>query len=166
MLQRFPRVFFAGVFAIVFLSMTLLAPFRALAQTPPSAQASATASGSSAALPAKIDTGDTAWMLVSTALVLLMTPGLALFYGGMVRRKNVLGTMMHSFIMMAMVSVIWALYGYSLAFHKGSFWGGFWRRGRACIIDWARASGRPIWGSGCCARRMMGGRGRRATPAS
>jgi Amt family ammonium transporter len=75
--------------------------------------------------PAKTDTGDTAWLLVSSALVLLMTPGLALFYGGMVRRKNVLGTMMQSFILVALVSVQWALFGYSLAFHEGSFWGGF-----------------------------------------
>ncbi len=75
--------------------------------------------------PPKTDTGDTAWLLVSTALVLLMTPGLALFYAGMVRRKNVLGTMMHSFILVALVSVQWVLYGYSLAFHEGSFWGGF-----------------------------------------
>ena len=61
--------------------------------------------------------GDNAWMLVSAALVLLMTgPGLALFYGGLVRRKNVLGTMMQSFILMAVVTVIWALVGYSLAF--------------------------------------------------
>ena len=64
----------------------------------------------------KIDTGDTAWILVSTALVMLMTPGLALFYGGMVRRKNVLGTLMHSFIAIALVSVQWVLVGYSLAF--------------------------------------------------
>ena len=61
--------------------------------------------------------GDNAWMLVCAALVLMMTaPGLALFYGGLVRKKNVLGTMMHSFFMMAMVTVIWALFGYSLAF--------------------------------------------------
>jgi Amt family ammonium transporter len=61
--------------------------------------------------------GDNAWMLVSAALVLLMTgPGLALFYGGLVRRKNVLGTMMHSFVLMAVVTVIWAVVGYSLAF--------------------------------------------------
>jgi Amt family ammonium transporter len=65
---------------------------------------------------AKIDSGDTAWILVSTALVMLMTPGLALFYGGMVRRKNVLGTMMHSFIAIALVSVQWILFGYSLSF--------------------------------------------------
>jgi Amt family ammonium transporter len=65
--------------------------------------------------------GDNAWMLVCTALVLMMTgPGLALFYGGLVRRKNVLGTMMQSFILMAVVSVIWALYGYSLAFAPGN----------------------------------------------
>jgi Amt family ammonium transporter len=65
--------------------------------------------------------GDNAWMLTSSALVLMMTgPGLALFYGGLVRRKNVLGTMMHSFILMAVVSVIWAVVGYSLAFGEGS----------------------------------------------
>ncbi len=75
--------------------------------------------------PPKTDSGDTAWLLVSSALVLLMTPGLALFYGGMVRRKNVLGTMMQSFILVALISVQWALFGYSLAFHEGTFWGGF-----------------------------------------
>ena len=65
--------------------------------------------------------GDNSWMLTSAALVLMMTgPGLALFYGGLVRRKNVLGTMMHSFIMMATVSVLWAVVGYSLAFGEGS----------------------------------------------
>src|SRR5215475_2860694 len=65
--------------------------------------------------------GDNSWMLVSAALVLMMTgPGLALFYGGLVRRKNVLGTMMHSFILMAVVTVIWALVGYSLAFGGSS----------------------------------------------
>jgi Amt family ammonium transporter len=63
-----------------------------------------------------INTGDTAWVLISTALVMLMTPGLALFYGGLVRRKNVLSTIMHSFFMLALVSVIWVLWGYSLAF--------------------------------------------------
>jgi Amt family ammonium transporter len=63
-----------------------------------------------------IDTGDTAWMLISSALVMLMTPGLALFYGGMVRRKNVLSTIMHSFTAIAIVSIQWILVGYSLAF--------------------------------------------------
>ena len=67
--------------------------------------------------PPKVDTGDTAWVLTSSALVLMMTaPGLALFYGGMVRRKNVLATLMQSFIMMALISVQWVLFGYSLAF--------------------------------------------------
>jgi len=71
--------------------------------------------------------GDNGWMLVASALVLMMTgPGLALFYGGLVREKNVLGTMMQSFILMAVVSVIWAVYGYSLAFSRGNpFIGGF-----------------------------------------
>ncbi len=70
----------------------------------------------SAPAPPKVDAGDTAWMLTSSALVLLMTPGLALFYGGMVRAKNVLGTIMHSFIIIAVISVQWVLFGYSLAF--------------------------------------------------
>ena len=65
--------------------------------------------------------GDNAWMLVSSALVLMMTgPGLALFYGGLVRKKNVLGTMMQSFVLMAWITVLWALIGYSLAFGEGS----------------------------------------------
>jgi ammonium transporter, Amt family len=65
--------------------------------------------------------GDNAWMLTSAALVLLMTgPGLALFYGGLVRRKNVLGTMMHSFALMGVITVLWAIYGYSLAFAPGN----------------------------------------------
>lgn len=65
---------------------------------------------------AKVDTGDTAFVLMSAALVMLMTPGLALFYGGMVRRKNVLGTIMQSFVAIALVSVQWILIGYSLSF--------------------------------------------------
>ncbi len=71
--------------------------------------------------------GDNAWMLTSTALVLLMTgPGLILFYGGLVRRKNVLGTMMHGFVLMALATVLWAVIGYSLAFGgDGRFIGDF-----------------------------------------
>jgi ammonium transporter, Amt family len=66
---------------------------------------------------AQLNAGDTAWVLVSSALVLMMTaPGLALFYGGLVRRKNVLATLMHSFILLAMISVQWVLWGYSIAF--------------------------------------------------
>src|SRR5215467_12280930 len=64
---------------------------------------------------------DNSWMLMSSALVLLMTgPGLALFYGGLVRRKNVLATMMQSFTMMAIVTVLWAIVGYSLSFGSGN----------------------------------------------
>jgi Amt family ammonium transporter len=73
----------------------------------------------------KIDSGNTAWVLISTAMVLLMTPGLALFYGGMVRKKNVLSTMMHSFFMMGLVSIQWVLIGYSLSFGAGSSLGGY-----------------------------------------
>src|SRR5262245_22037834 len=65
---------------------------------------------------AKLNEGDTAWILVSTGLVLLMVPGLALFYGGMVRRKNVLGTMMHSMVALAIIGIQWLLFGYCLAF--------------------------------------------------
>ncbi len=64
----------------------------------------------------KINAGDTAWVLVSAALVMLMTPGLGFFYGGLVRRKNVLSTVMHSFFILCLISVQWVLWGYSLAF--------------------------------------------------
>ncbi|TMP89605.1 MAG: ammonium transporter, partial [Verrucomicrobia bacterium] len=75
----------------------------------------------------KINSGDTAWMLTSTALVLLMTiPGLALFYGGMVRKKNVLATLMQSFAITCLVTVLWVIAGYSIAFTKGGqFFGSF-----------------------------------------
>lgn len=78
------------------------------------------------AAPPKLDSGDTAWMLTSTALVLLMTiPGVALFYGGMVRKKNVLATVMQSFAITCLITVIWMVIGYSLAFAEGnSFVGG------------------------------------------
>jgi len=66
-----------------------------------------------------LDTGDTAWVLMSTALVMLMTPALGFFYGGLVQRKNVLSTIMHSFFILALISVQWALWGYSLAFAPG-----------------------------------------------
>lgn len=84
------------------------------------------ASGQPAAGAPRVDAGDTGWMLVSTALVMLMTPGLALFYGGMVRAKNVLNMLMQSFVAVALVSVLWVLAGYSLAFAPGNaFIGGF-----------------------------------------
>jgi len=74
-----------------------------------------------AAVAASQSAGDNAWMLVSAALVLMMTgPGLALFYCGLVRRKNVLGTMMQSFAMMAVITLLWAVCGYSLVFAPGN----------------------------------------------
>jgi Amt family ammonium transporter len=90
----------------------------AMAQTPASAAAAA-----------KFDSGDTAWMLTSTALVLMMTiPGLALFYGGMVRKKNVLATVMQSFAVTCLVTVLWTIVGYSIAFTEGvPFFGGLSR---------------------------------------
>src|SRR5688500_3645668 len=75
----------------------------------------------SAAAPA-INQADTAWMLTSTALVLLMTPALAFFYGGLVGSKNVLNTMMMSYISLGFVAVLWALVGYSLALTPGNNW--------------------------------------------
>ena len=100
--------------------LTICAPQAALAEVLPG--------------PNRIDSGDTAWILMSTALVMLMTPGLALFYGGMVRRKNVLGTIMHSFIAIALVSVQWILFGYSLAFGPDI-------RGWIGSLDWAGLAG-------------------------
>jgi ammonium transporter len=97
--KRFPVTWLIAVFVATTLVST------AAAQTPAAAEA-----------PKKVNNGDTAWMLVSTGLVLLMVPGLALFYGGMVRRKNVLGTMMHSMVALAIVGIQWFLFGYSLAF--------------------------------------------------
>lgn len=92
---------------------------------------------------------DNAWMLTSAALVLLMTgPGLALFYGGLVRKKNVLGTMMQSFAMMAVVTVLWAIFGYSLAFGSGtSFIGSFhnvFLRGVGLAADPAYSATIPV----------------------
>jgi Amt family ammonium transporter len=90
----------------------------------------------------KIDTGDTAWLLVSTALVLFMTPGLALFYGGMVRRKNVLATLMHSFGALPLVTLQWVLVGYSLCFgpSHGGLIGGFTYAGLAGLATEAHGS--------------------------
>jgi ammonium transporter, Amt family len=70
--------------------------------------------------PAVLNTGDTAWVLASTALVMVMTPGLALFYAGMVRRKNVLSSCMHSFVALAVIGVQWMIYGYTLSFGTGN----------------------------------------------
>ncbi len=97
-----------GMILLVLLSVLFVMPLAARAQEG--------AAASPAAASVKIDAGDTAWILISAALVMLMTPGLAMFYGGMVRKKNVLGTIMHSFIAIALVSLQWILFGYSLSF--------------------------------------------------
>jgi Amt family ammonium transporter len=108
----------------VCLVVVMAIPLAAFAQESPPAHA-----------PPAIDSGDTAWVLTSTALVLLMTaPGLALFYGGLVRSKNVLGTIMQSFIILCLVSLIWVLYGYSLAFGPD-------RGGLIGSLDWAGLRG-------------------------
>jgi len=110
--------------AALFGLLLSLAPTLAHAQeASPAAPAAATAAAPTADAAATVapvfDSGDTAWIVVSAALVLLMTPGLAFFYGGMVRRKNVLGTLMQSFIAMGVITVIWVVCGYSLGFSEG-----------------------------------------------
>jgi Amt family ammonium transporter len=106
----------AGLIALAALILGLILADGALAQTTAPAAAAAPP-------PPKLDTGDTAWMLTSTALVLMMTiPGLALFYGGMVRKKNVLATVMQSFAITCLVTVLWMVIGYSWAFTEGSPW--------------------------------------------
>src|SRR5512134_1351065 len=102
----------------------------------------------------KVDSGDTAWLLVSTALVLFMTPGLALFYGGMVRRKNVLATLMHAFAALGVVSLQWVLVGYSLAFgpSRGGLIGGFELCGLSGLAGEARGT---VPSLAFCAFQMM-----------
>ena len=107
--------------------ITFLWTVAALAQQTPDAAAPAAAAPASA-----INSGDTAWMLTSTALVLMMTvPGLALFYGGMVRKMNVLATVMQSFAVTCLVTVLWMVIGYSFAFTEGSPFLGGASRGRS-----------------------------------
>ena len=111
-------------------SLLSLWALAAMAQTVPPAGAPAAAPATAPAAAANaINSGDTAWMLTSTALVLMMTiPGLALFYGGMVRKMNVLATVMQSFAITCLVTVLWMVIGYSLAFTEGNpFFGGFGR---------------------------------------
>ena len=97
----------------------LFVPLAALAQATPTVESRLSAV--EAAAKSAQSAGDNAWMLTSAALVLMMTgPGLALFYGGLVRRKNVLSTIMHSFVLMGVVTILWAIVGYSLAFAEGS----------------------------------------------
>lgn len=95
----------------------------------------------------EIDSGVTSWMLVSTALVLLMLPGLAMFYGGLVRTKNVIGTMMHTFVAMAIIGVLWPIFGYALTFGDTPILGGLlgWSNDYFCLqgIDEKISNGVP-----------------------
>jgi Amt family ammonium transporter len=112
---------------IAFMSFIAVAPSLLCAQTSSAPATQADVKALQDAISAARMNADNAWMLVSAALVLLMTgPGLALFYGGLVRRKNILGTMMQSFAMMGLITILWAIVGYSLAFAHGTrFIGGF-----------------------------------------
>jgi Amt family ammonium transporter len=113
-----------GLSALLF---ALLLALPAFADDAPAAAAAAAAAAPAG--PPKIDSGDTAWMLSSTALVLLMTiPGLALFYAGMVRKKNVLATLMQSFTICCIVTIVWAVAGYSIAFTTGNAYMGDFSR--------------------------------------
>jgi len=117
--------------ALIALAASLAFAGTALAQDKPAAATEAPAATAPAAAPAaatapKVDKGDTTWMMTATALVILMTiPGLALFYGGMVRAKNALSVLMQVFVTFCLISVVWVIYGYSIAFTGGSaFMGG------------------------------------------
>ncbi|HEY1860569.1 MAG TPA: ammonium transporter, partial [Gemmataceae bacterium] len=105
----------AGLTAIALVAFASCPAWAADAAPPAPGDKSAETAKEEVKAPA-LDSGDTAWMLVSTGLVLLMVPGLALFYGGMVRRKNILGTMMHSMVALAIIGIQWVLFGYALAF--------------------------------------------------
>ena len=121
----FPLIFF-----LVFLVITALATVVSAADEPP-----------------KIDTGDTAWVLTASALVLLMTPALAFFYGGLVRRKNVLSVLMQCFLIMCLISIQWVLFGYTLSFGPdvGGWIGGLdWFGLKGVGLEpFARATRRP-----------------------
>jgi Amt family ammonium transporter len=118
------RKMFIIVATFLFLCFSGLALADDAAKAPVTAPAQTAAAPAPAPLP--VSAGDTAWVLVSAALVMLMTPGLAFFYGGLVRKKNMLSILMQCMIALAALSVQWVLFGYSLAFHPGDgFWGGF-----------------------------------------
>ena len=121
------RFSLALVMMLALAATAMVASAQSSAPAAPAATAPAPAAAPAAPAPLTIDKGDTAWMLTSALLVLMMTaPGLALFYGGMVRQKNALATLMQSFIIMAVISIQWVLWGYTLAFgpDKGGIIGG------------------------------------------
>ncbi len=130
-MKKFIAVLALGVAALGLSTASLAQDTAAsAAATVAEPAAAAPAEAAAAAEPAaepKVDSGDTAWMLTSTLLVILMTiPGLALFYGGLARSKNMLSVLMQVFVIFSLISVLWAIYGYSLAFGgEGSFFGSF-----------------------------------------
>src|SRR5688572_24463311 len=131
MRPRFKESVMKNLFAWIAMTVCLAFASVAMAQDKPAAapdKPAAEAVKPAAAEPAKpkVDKGDTAWMLVSTALVILMTiPGLALFYGGMVRSKNTLSVLMQVFVTFCLIAVLWVIYGYSITFTGGgAFFGG------------------------------------------
>src|SRR5688572_29465061 len=117
--MRVKRFSLALVMTLVLAATVMVASAQqpAAPAAPAPAVTAPAAPAPAASAPLTIDKGDTAWMLTSSLLVLMMTaPGLALFYGGMVRQKNALATLMQSFIIMAVISIQWVLWGYTLAF--------------------------------------------------
>jgi Amt family ammonium transporter len=124
--MKFPRPSRTGLAIAAVLGLACAAGFADMALAQNAAAPAADAAAPAAAAAPKLDSGDTAWMLTSTALVLMMTiPGLALFYGGMVRKKNVLATVMQSFAITCLITILWMVIGYSWAFTEGSsFLGG------------------------------------------
>ena len=153
------KLFSSKTLASLGLMFALLSPGLALAEDPPAPTATpemaapampdAAAMPDVAAMPEAMPTaaveaapapvpnkGDTSWMMVSTLLVIMMSiPGLALFYGGLVRSKNMLSILMQVFTIFALITVLWAVYGYSLAFTPGNaFFGGFDRLDRKSVV--------------------------------
>lgn len=121
------RCSFLGITALLFIALAVLLPSSGLTTETNGVQGVAAQPFSTVVAQAqhRVDTGDTTWVLISTALVMLMTPGLAFFYGGMVGRKNILGILMQCFATLCIVSIQWVLFGYSLSFGPdGPFWGG------------------------------------------
>jgi len=138
--------------AVYFLLFALLSFWAVpvLGEEPAEKTAAPAAGGPPAATPApeqpKLDTGDNAWVLVSSALVLMMTgPGLAMFYSGLVRKKNVLSVIMQCVFLMGLMSLIWALYGYTLAFGEGKWLGDFrYMLMRNAGAEWVEGKGSYI----------------------
>jgi len=127
MIKQFSAVKLLGVLFAVLLTAAPLLAGAADQAAAPAAETVAAAASAAAPAPAPVpDKGDTTWMLVSTLLVILMTiPGLALFYGGLVRTKNMLSVLTQVFVIFCLIAVLWVVYGYSLAFTPGGAWNSF-----------------------------------------